>query len=185
MKICSFATAHDSMLMWGHYGDKQKGMCIAYDTVNLSDARCADLYPVIYSDEMFNTTEYFVTAIEGKTPFNIFYGILAAIHKSSGWAYENEWRLVLPMGVSSPNENVAFGKPAHVYLGSRTSQADLEAVLSLCRAKGVACSRMELAPSRFALEARTFDRPGDDIFSLASHILLGPIPGREPCSTTR
>lgn len=45
-----FSERNDSLLMWSHYGDEHRGLCIGY---NLHDLiKKYNCFPVIYSDEM-------------------------------------------------------------------------------------------------------------------------------------
>jgi hypothetical protein len=53
MRVCSFSEVNNSLLLWSHYSDEHKGICIEYDLVDeLSEIR-AFLQPIIYSDKVY------------------------------------------------------------------------------------------------------------------------------------
>jgi Protein of unknown function (DUF2971) len=81
----------DSLLMWAHYGDKHKGICLEFDaTLHFGRAyqvKYADKLPVIGPD----------IATDGKALISPMF-----CTKSSEWCYEDEYRLVLTIGAASP-----------------------------------------------------------------------------------
>jgi len=79
-----FSLTNDNILMWSHYADANKGMCIGYD-FNQADSRVKKhLFPVQYSDTRFQSND--LQALKAH-PF--FY-----LRKSSEWGYEQECRLI-------------------------------------------------------------------------------------------
>jgi len=91
LRIACFSECNDSILMWSHYADHHKGICIEYETrlLSLPDA-IGFLHPVNYDPEHFDATEYFCSHPENN-PWMLF---IAACHKSPVWAYELEWRFI-------------------------------------------------------------------------------------------
>lgn len=117
MKICSFSERFDSLLMWSHYSDQHKGICIEYDFSDHVQVN-SFLYPIVYSDDLFE--------------FNLFQGnttnpsnqmIISNSRKAKDWHYEKEWRLIYP-AVEEQNQPGYFVVPAPkaIYLGVRYSQ---------------------------------------------------------------
>lgn len=88
---------NNSMLMWSHYADENKGICIEYD-FNAEDdnsllRRC--LFPVTYSNEPINVLPLIEHTTEREYSYPHDIAILcAALNKSEKWSYENEWRYV-------------------------------------------------------------------------------------------
>lgn len=152
MKICSFSSRVDSTVMWGHYADSHKGFAIEYDITNwpLGDIRRRKLYPVIYRQELFDSTQYHLQIASGENRNNLF-GIIAAIHKSFDWSYENEWRFVLPMSKSSPDKNYSMPKPSAVYAGSRIKPRNLVRLSRIAADKKIPIYQMRLSTSEFKL----------------------------------
>jgi len=54
---------------------------------------------VIYREEMFDATPYYLAAKEDLTSFNNLHPMLQALYKAPEWAYEQEWRLVFSGGI--------------------------------------------------------------------------------------
>jgi hypothetical protein len=153
MKICSFSERNDSIVMWGHYADSHKGFCMEYATSDLDDFRRHALFPVIYSDELFDATRHVVRSMAGGT-FNNLYGMLAASRKSVDWSYEKEWRLILPWGESYADRNFAMPRPSAIYLGSRISSAHRQQLLEIADAIQVPWHEMELDLGKFRLSPK-------------------------------
>lgn len=152
MKICSFSSRVDSTVMWGHYADSHEGFAIEYDVTNwpIGDIRRRVLYPVIYQQEVFDSTKYHLQIAAGKN-FNNLFNIVAAIHKSPDWSYENEWRFVLPMGKSFPNRNYSMFKPSAVYVGSRIKPRNKALLSKIAINKKIPIYQMQLSTSEFKL----------------------------------
>lgn len=151
-KICSFSQRMDSMLMWAHYSANHTGFAIEYDFSKLlvTDIRSRCLWPVLYDDEMFDASDFFMEQSRAGS-FNNLFGIISAIHKAKDWSYEHEWRLVLPMSPSDPPMNFSVPVPKAVYLGSKISKEDEEEIVHVARAKGIDVHRMRLSHNRFQM----------------------------------
>lgn len=87
--VSCFSEKNDSILMWSHYSDKHKGICVCYDLSDL--LRLKKLFlPVWYKEEKINPYE---KQDDGEIIMNprikeIF------IQKSLDWEYEKEWRII-------------------------------------------------------------------------------------------
>jgi hypothetical protein len=80
--IFSLSAEPASNLMWSHYGDAHRGICVAFDFVSLNTI-CP--MPMTYSSE--------------RPSYNMFRNVVALeelgfLRKSLDWAYEEEWRSV-------------------------------------------------------------------------------------------
>jgi hypothetical protein len=151
-KICSFSQRIDSMLMWSHYSTNHTGFAIEYDFSELpvTDVRSRCLWPVLYDDDLFDASEFFMEQIRAGS-FNNLFGIISAIHKAKDWSYEHEWRLILPMSPSDPPTNYSVPVPKAVYLGSKMSKEDEERIVGVAREKGIDVHRMRLSHNRFQM----------------------------------
>lgn len=151
-KICSFSSRLDSIVMWGHYANSHTGFAMEYDVTTWphGDIRRRMLHPVIYRQRLFDSTKCHLQAITGKD-FNNLFGAIAAIHKSPDWSYEDEWRFVLPMGESFPDQNYPMPTPSAVYVGSRASDNDKGIILGIANRKGIPVRQMSLSPFEFSL----------------------------------
>lgn len=75
----------DNLLMWAHYADQHKGVCVKFDL--LSDVATFN-FPksVDYSDDYYNINYMRNQEMASQTIW----------HKSKDWAYEEEYRVVKP-----------------------------------------------------------------------------------------
>jgi tetratricopeptide (TPR) repeat protein len=102
-------TAHtDSLLMWAHYAAEHRGFVIEFDTSHpffdrgSGSDKPEGLYPVRYTDErpVLSLSEYY----------------RAVLYKSPDWAYEDEWRLLLPLAEAANSDFTdAQGEPVHLF----------------------------------------------------------------------
>jgi Protein of unknown function (DUF2971) len=66
LRVGCFSERRDSILMWSHYADHHRGICIEYETRWLSIPEAIGLlHPVNYHPELFDVTEYFRSVATG------------------------------------------------------------------------------------------------------------------------
>lgn len=87
MRVCCFSEQKNSMLMWSHYADSHKGFCIEYDTDRIPNNIKKFFLPVIYQENIHNSTFDF-----NDTQYNSFNFLF---FKSKEWEYEKEWRIAV------------------------------------------------------------------------------------------
>lgn len=152
-KLCSFSERLDSTLMWAHYADYHKGFCIEYDVRAFppSDYRSRFLYPVIYTDRLYDATPHYMKGVEHET-FNNLHLNLAGLSKSIDWKYEQEWRLLFANGVLKEAQAYPMGKPKAVYLGSHIESGNQERVLAICTRRDIPVKKMRHSSSMFLME---------------------------------
>ncbi|MEI9948271.1 MAG: DUF2971 domain-containing protein [Pseudomonadota bacterium] len=127
--VFSLAEDRGNLLMWAHYADMHKGICLEFDTSIVPFD--ADLHQVIYQEALP------VLAMP-VVDFEAFADSVL-LGKSSHWRYEQEWRLVRQKIV--PGERVlAYRAEAFtgVILGARFPQnlrPDLDAWIAASGAK--------------------------------------------------
>ena len=90
----SLSQNNNSTLMWSHYADCNRGICVEY---NFEDIKTNKLYyalfPVCYTNKPIDVYDYLN---ERKGDFSIETGVMVSIlNKASCWEYEAEWRLLL------------------------------------------------------------------------------------------
>lgn len=156
-KICSFSTNLNSILMWGHYAKNHRGFCIEYDLTDIpyEDYRARFLYPVVYSENIFDITDYMEKASGGD--YNNLHLTLSALYKSKEWSYENEWRLVFAHGIVGKSQSYKMCKPKALYLGAQITDADEKVIVEIGNRKNVPVYKMTLSPSKFQLIPRTLE----------------------------
>jgi hypothetical protein len=151
-QVCCFTERIESVAMWAHYADGHKGFAVEFDSGVLTLAGEAEmLWPVYYSDNMFDATDCMAQVYIDKQRFNPFFGIAASICKSSEWSYENEWRSIIPIGNSEPGHIRTLPKPKGIYLGLAIEPGTEELILSIAQNPHIPVYRMKPQHSSYAL----------------------------------
>lgn len=158
-KVCSFSARRPddsplSLLMWAHYADSHKGFCIEYDlsTPNVKDFNYRFLYPVMYSDNLFDASEFMENIRLGN--FNNLYWKKTALSKSTIWTYEMEWRLLYDAGVIKNDQALNFLKTKTVYLGLKIPIEDEKKIIEIAGHKKIPVFKMIELQNTFGLEAK-------------------------------
>lgn len=113
--MCSFSELHDHELMWAHYADQFRGICIAYNLSKLLTNLGKDVTFVrMYYNELAPTIRR-----TDKGPSHLARMILS--YKNYRWLYEREWRMFAPLGSAHYRKTNCVSR---VYLGSRITEAD-------------------------------------------------------------
>ena len=143
-KTSCFATTPYSQLMWGGaYADFHRGFCLEYtvlpDNENYKKI-FYNLFPVIYSKIRANITSLIAiqedTEITNEYVWNLYFN--GALRKSIDWAYQNEWRLLLPIKSDNPKDlNIKFFPITKVYLGNRMSSNERKKIIEICKEKQI------------------------------------------------
>jgi hypothetical protein len=110
LRICSFSLTKNSLLLWSHYSNEHKGICIEYDLIDDESIR-AFMQPVIYSDK--------VHQIDLFEEYTLMQMIGSSLIKSTDWEYEQEWRLTIFKQKDNFPQKMATPKPIAIYLGTR------------------------------------------------------------------
>lgn len=159
--IICFSEVNDSIKMWSHYAQNHTGYCIEYDFKSLGPkyVRCRLIQPVIYSDNLFDATNYYIESFKDKDNHNNLYGTYPTISKSPEWEYEKEWRHIFPCGpgVSIDNKDkrlLSMPNPKRLYLGAKISEGNKEVILEVAKSKKIEVYQMNLNPNNFEMSAK-------------------------------
>ncbi len=110
--MASFSEVHDHELMWAHYADQYKGICIAYSFAKLLDDLNDDVSFVrMYYNEMVPLVRH-----SRQEPNDVAKMVLS--YKNYRWLYEREWRMFSSRGKANYTDKSCVTR---VYLGSRIS----------------------------------------------------------------
>ena len=140
-----FATTPYSQLMWGgSYADCHRGFCVEY-TVLPNDPQYQklflNLFPMIYCKVRPNMTEKLVKFQDKEPTMELLWDIYfhGALRKSIDWAFQNEWRLLLPMERNRAEKDycVSFFPITKVFLGNRMSHTVRKEVINICHEKNI------------------------------------------------
>ena len=123
MRFQSFSEKNHSTVMWSHYADCHKGICIEYAPVSLGNK--IPLLQVEYSDNRVDITE--IESLGDNDLDRLLYNVM--LLKASDWAYEKEWRLLfvldgkINIDINTPI-SLPAPKPTAIYLGTHFSKND-------------------------------------------------------------
>lgn len=111
MGICCFTKSKENILLWSHYADSHKGVCLGFD-YDILKKNFPQYDDVDYNDEPFYFDIKNGSESIGKT----------ALRKSSDWKYEDEVRFFMER-----RKSVSFYHDAllEVNFGSRCKSRDM------------------------------------------------------------
>ncbi|WP_031357907.1 DUF2971 domain-containing protein [Caballeronia sordidicola] len=89
--ILSLATRHDCPLMWSHYGDQHRGLCIGYSVPE--EAR-TQLHEVLYGGNRNVKASDVAAMLAGDEQARVAVDEAVLLRKAPDWRYENEWRVL-------------------------------------------------------------------------------------------
>lgn len=107
--IFSLAARPNCPLMWSHYGDQHRGVCLGY---SIPDAVTATVQKVRYGGSRLVNASEVLAMLDGDEAARCSVDEAVLLKKAKPWAYEREWRLIGPRGEqNSPLEleEVVFG----------------------------------------------------------------------------
>lgn len=168
--ISCFSKRYDSILMWSHYGDKHKGVCIEFDRpekdfldIKYSKKRCKfDLEDttrrllgyMLLNEEADVNDEKLIRCIS--KPFII---------KSFDWKYEEEVRCILSSnseGVSTLEDLKLYKMPTNIskiYVGCKVNEnsAEYKKLLQMANSKNIKVVELVESNNLFSLEFKGGD----------------------------
>lgn len=165
--ISCFSKRYDSILMWSHYGDKHKGICVEFDRpdkdfldVKYSKKRCKfDL-----EDTTRRVLGYMLSNEEADVNDK---GLIKCISKpfivkSIDWQYEEEVRCILSPnsdGVSKLEELSLYTMPTtitKIYVGCKVDKASEEykKLITIAQEKGSAIIQLITSDETFNVDEK-------------------------------
>lgn len=157
IRISCFTERWNNLPMWYHYADKFKGYCIEYNTLQIENILYVNrLLPVRYVEEYRDIIKDF---IQIKRDNGILQHLLDeyATTKLKDWNYENEWRLVLTLGmvymseqdvpeiVKEKGPELFFVKSSRILIGAEMDKESQEVLEHECRKAGVKIVHTEIS----------------------------------------
>ena len=154
--IC-FAEESDNESLWLKYANNHSGFVLEYDVKNLcnksSDCesdeykKIAHFYPVIYTNSVYNATEFAVFILDSfsltdeelnnkilDSDFDVWEMLRILLMKRKAHADDNEWRL---FGSSGSSISYVEIQPTKIILGLKISADDKKAVLRAAENAGI------------------------------------------------
>jgi len=124
MGVCCMSCINDSILMWSHYADKHKGICIEYDNNDIifkigEKVKYSKGIPILKFHNYNDTSEYNVVKIFSDLTFT----------KYIEWSYEEEYRLFRYLGEKTINYNPKSIRA--IYFGLKVSNIGINKIKSI------------------------------------------------------
>lgn len=117
--ICCFSKTIDNILMWSHYADSHKGVCLEFD-FRIDDPLKRHLRKVSYSWDFPTITSL----------FDYEKGVIT---KAKCWHYENEYRMIHQTpGLHKFNKSSLKG----IIFGAKTDTHEVEKIVNLIKNNG-------------------------------------------------
>lgn len=165
IKVCCLSKINNDKLMWGHYADSYKGICIEYKTHNLQNIpynilrtsdgyyaeaifkdfmRCVD---VNYTDKFPNT---FNPILDNEKELYQFF-----LTKAECWDYEKECRIIAldQYLLKGPKVKLIDDSIKAIYFGVNAENKNIKTVVELFRGRNVPkFYRSKIANSEYKIE---------------------------------
>lgn len=137
--VTSFTLAKNNLLMWSHYADSHRGMCLVFDTVKLMGSLRAN-YPNYGSRSVGGNTVKYLNSLPTVTATfdandEIFFGDIKEVlcSKLKMWEYEEEIRLIKSIGNKDGIREIAFDRLAlsKVIFGAKAELPNIKTVVKI------------------------------------------------------
>lgn len=150
--VMSLSEVNDDILMWSHYADSHRGICIEF-TASKSTPFFAETVPVEYSDNIPVLSHY------RDTQYEVFRA--SCLVKAAHWSYEREWRSV-EVRAGRGAKRFPIEHLTAVILGACISAEHESEVRGWVGrfAPHARIERASLSPGRFGLEIARAPTPG-------------------------
>jgi len=145
LRVCSFSLNKNSLLLWSHYAEEHKGVCIEYDFVDVNVVRTF-IQPVLYSEKVYKIGLF--------EEYTIMQLIASSLIKAKDWSYEQEWRLTIFKQANNFPHKISVPIPKAIYLGTRfnVNEEPLKMELyKIAQEKKIPLLQMTKHPNEFKL----------------------------------
>lgn len=158
LKVGCFGTNPFNSVMWSHYSNSHSGFCVEWPLSNLpSDNPLKNsIFPVIYTDELLDMYPHVQRNSKGSS-YNPAFLTAASLIKHTDWAYEQEWRIVFPMG--KQEEEYAYPipvSPTAIYLGLNIDKQNEVLIGEIASYLNIPVRKLRISHEKFSLEIDDF-----------------------------
>lgn len=156
--IVSLAGRATCPLMWSHYGDQHRGICVGY---SIPASAMDRVHKVTYGGSRLVKTSKVAAMIKGDDKAQSEIDEAVLLRKAGSWRYEREWRLTGQRGLqNSPLEL------EEVIFGTRCKAAVKYAVAMALEARKLEVKLYEMTEihGTFSLKKRRIEK-GNELFS--------------------
>lgn len=159
-KVCCLCTSNKNRLMWSHYADSHKGICIEYDFSKSLGTDCQPM-PVYYSNARpkfpWKVAVDHSPEVQQEATIHFMDALLT---KDEAWSYENEWRLLIK--AESGVDNVPAPPIKCIYLGALCPEEQAEEIIKVAQEICVPVKRMTVDRGEYELHATEISIPAKE-----------------------
>ena len=146
-KVACFTEYCDDTVMWGIYGDNQKGICIEYDFHKnpIFEYFCM---PVNYVEQLNH--DIIIEKVNEDKHFSNRLADKLFLEKTDNWSHENEWRIVVNTltpfkhyEFEGDYEYLKFMVPESVYLGLKMEPEEKNRIIEMCKTRNIKVYEMK------------------------------------------
>lgn len=150
-KVCCLCTSNKNKLMWSHYADSHKGICIEYDFSEIPTDNVQPM-PVFYT----NTRPKFPWRVaikpspESQKEATVHF-MKALLTKDQTWNYENEWRIIIQANLGI--DDIPAPPIKCIYLGTLCSEQNKELIKNAASKLNIQVKQMKVDRGEYELHA--------------------------------
>ncbi|ANN64348.1 hypothetical protein SZ47_04615 [Brachyspira hyodysenteriae] len=126
IKIYSLSSEYNNFLMWSHYANEHKGICVAYDISNINEYNNMILKKVRYTNSVVLGEYEHIFDNYALNLESYFISLFYLKHKN--WQYENEYRII-----ANTKEEYIYLPIKAIYFGMNSSDDDIKLIKSLVK----------------------------------------------------
>lgn len=147
--VTCFSMSDSELLMWGHYANCHRGLCVEYDAAEIKPDITVKI--VDYDTELLRLRNFSDDALKESAE--------RVLHtKSKEWSYENEVRVIIfPIQIGLPGTTWEAPTPKSIRLGVKADERLKAEIIDLCKDKGIELYQMEKVPGQYAIEKRKIE----------------------------
>lgn len=145
--IACLSEQDDSLLMWAHYANNHRGMCVEYELLEINRQLKFTPVPIIYNDQRVCFSSLNPTNLHINTNRVFFEGLTS---KSPVWSYEKEWRIIRDdaacgnrWDTTQKGALLPMIRPSSITVGCEASEQFQNHVQEYCEANHINMFRME------------------------------------------
>ena len=150
--IACLATSNKNKLMWSHYANSHKGICLEYDFSKITEKELNVMpFPVLYQTNRPQIPVLKPGALS-KDIIPKMTGLitLGLLEKDSAWEYENEWRILCPKSKSF----IEMPRISAIYLGASMITRNKNRVIKIADEFGIPVKQMTVDRGKYDLHVK-------------------------------
>lgn len=156
--VSCLSESEKSLLMWAHYANNHRGMCVEYDLLGINKQLLFSAVPVIYSVDRVCFRSINVDSIDRASLCALVESLSS---KSPEWSYEKEWRIIRDRTACGDKWDDAkkgalldMISPTSITLGCEAEESFERAVLMYCQESKINLYKMEKDESLYQLNRK-------------------------------